>query len=172
MARLSSSYHYACLYMLLLGFSLQLCSQLSVSEPVEFLPGFPGPLPFELETGYVGVDEGEDVQLFYYFVKSERNPKEDPLFLWLTGGPGCSVLSAFFYELGPLMFKEVEYNGSVPELVVNPNSWTKVASILFVDLPVGTGFSYGRTTKASYSIDIQSSHQIDEFLRKAWADYG
>ncbi|CAL5415260.1 unnamed protein product [Camellia sinensis] len=113
---------------------------------VESLPGFEGPLPFELETGYVGVDKSEDVQLFYYFVKSESNPKEDPLVLWLTGGPGCSAFSGFAYEIG-------------------------VASIIFVDLPVGTGFSYGMTSIASQSTDLQSCDQAYEFLRKWLIDH-
>ena len=49
---------------------------------------------------YVGVGESEDVQLFYYFAKSERNPGKDPLILWLSGGPGCSGICSLFYEIG------------------------------------------------------------------------
>lgn len=49
---------------------------------------------------YVGVGENEEVQLFYMFVKSQRNPVLDPLVMWLTGGPGCSTFSAFFYGNG------------------------------------------------------------------------
>ncbi|XP_027166169.1 serine carboxypeptidase-like 2 [Coffea eugenioides] len=133
---------------------------------VKFLPGFEGPLPFELETGYIGVGESEDVQLFYYFVKSQSNPQTDPLLIWLSGGPGCSSFRGLACGIGPLKFQPVPYNGTLPKLVTNPHSWTKVASIIFLDSPVGTGFSYARTAKASQSTDLQASEHNYEFLRK------
>lgn len=52
---------------------------------------------------YISVDENEDVELFYYFVKSSSNPEKDPVLLWLTGGPGCSALSGLIYEIGKLI---------------------------------------------------------------------
>ncbi|GKC09679.1 serine carboxypeptidase-like protein 13 isoform X1 [Tanacetum coccineum] len=156
------------------------------SERVEYLPGFQGPLPFHLETDYVGVGENEDVQLFYYFVESESNPKDDPLMLWLTGGESCSSLSGLLFEIGSsfalatealphlnktghMEFAAVPYNGSFPNLKLRQYSWTQMASIIFLDIPVGTGFSYARTARASHSIDQQYADQAYEFMRK-WLD--
>ncbi|KAF8034225.1 hypothetical protein BT93_C0494 [Corymbia citriodora subsp. variegata] len=133
---------------------------------VKSLPGLPGDLPFHLETGYIEVGELEDVQLFYYFVESERSPKDDPLVLWLTGGPGCSALSGLLFEIGPFTF---DYDNSTrlrPTLRLNPYSWTKVANIIFLDQPVGAGFSYANSWE-SYNInDIVSAAETYEFLRK------
>ncbi|CAN1274547.1 Serine carboxypeptidase-like 6 [Linum perenne] len=148
---------------------LELALLLSASASgaiVKYLPGFHGPLPFHLETGYIGVGEAEEVQLFYYFVKSERNPEEDPLLLWLTGGPGCSSLTALLFEIGPVSFQVVEYNGSLPTLILNPNSWSKVSSIIFVDLPVGAGFSYAAAEPGYRSSDSIQSSQAAQFIRK------
>ncbi|OAP13452.1 hypothetical protein AXX17_AT1G67510 [Arabidopsis thaliana] len=133
---------------------------------VKFLPGFEGPLPFELETGYIGVGEEEEVQLFYYFIKSERNPKEDPLILWLTGGPGCSSISGLLFENGPLTMKLDVYNGTLPSLVSTTYSWTKTSSMIFLDQPVGTGFSYSRTQQFNKPSDSGEAKRIHEFLQK------
>ncbi|TKY71923.1 Serine carboxypeptidase 12 [Spatholobus suberectus] len=155
-------------FLLLSHISFQLAS---CGSTVKFLPGFEGPLPFVLETGYVGVGESEDVQAFYYFIESENNPKEDPLMLWLTGGPGCSALSGLVFEIGPLAFKYEEYNGSLPNLVSRPHSWTKVSSIIFVDLPVSTGFTYARAEFSAQRSDWILVHQVHQFLRKWLIDH-
>ncbi|KAH7689853.1 Peptidase S10 serine carboxypeptidase protein [Dioscorea alata] len=126
---------------------------------VTHLPGFHGPLPFHLETGYVGVDE---VQFFYYFIESEGNPAQDPLLLWLTGGP---------VDVGPLKFRSVKYNGSLPTLVYHPFSWTKVSNMIFLDSPVGTGFSFSNTPGTYVDGDITSSLRVHKFIRKWLIDH-
>ena len=41
-----------------------------------------------------------DIEFFYYFVESQGNPGADPLILYMNGGPGCSGLNGFFYQVG------------------------------------------------------------------------
>ncbi|KAK4270273.1 hypothetical protein QN277_023328 [Acacia crassicarpa] len=154
---------------------LQIFSPVATSgSHVEYLPGFEGPLPFHLETGYVGVGdsaaEGGAGEVFYYFIESENNPKEDPLMLWLTGGPGCSSFSGLIFEIGPIAFKVEKYNGSLPNLVLRPQAWTKACSIIFVDLPLGSGFSYPDTPYLQRGDRGLIKHAY-QFLRKWLIDH-
>ncbi|XP_061365486.1 serine carboxypeptidase-like 18 [Gastrolobium bilobum] len=135
---------------------------------VKTLPGFQGPLPFKLETGYVLVEESE---LFYYFVESTGKPRIDPLLLYLVGGPGCSGLNGLFYQTGPLAFNGTEYSGGFPQLILRPYPWTKTASIIFPDVPVGTGFSYATTPEGYLISDSKSARQTYKFLRKWLIDH-
>ncbi|XP_027772446.1 serine carboxypeptidase-like 11 [Solanum pennellii] len=145
--------------------------QVQAAATVKFLPGFDGPLPFHLETGYVGVGKEEKHQLFYYFIKSESDPGNDPLILWLTGGPGCSSFNGVVYEIGPLYYKQKKYNGSLPTLGATPNSWTKVANIIFLEQPVNTGFSYATTPEAMHVIDVDACTHVYQFLLKWLVDH-
>ncbi|XP_051132539.1 serine carboxypeptidase-like 18 [Andrographis paniculata] len=156
-----------CLLLFLLASAA--AAEIPSRSSVPTLPGFDGPLPFNLQTGYIGVGENEEVQLFYYFVESQGDPSTDPLFLWLTGGPGCSGFSGLVYEIGPFTFDQTTFDGSFPSLITNPYSWTKVASIIFIDSPVGTGFSYATTAQAYPSNDTIATQHNYMFLTK-WLD--
>ncbi|KAH9655582.1 serine carboxypeptidase-like 18 [Citrus sinensis] len=138
----------------------------SSQQIITTLPGFDGDLPFKLETGYIGVGQNDDVQLFYYFIESERSPEDDPLVLWLSGGPGCSGFSGLVFEIGPLSFDYEKSKVNLPKFLLNPYSWTKVANIIFLDAPVGTGFSYANTWQGYIMNDTLSAAQNYYFLRK------
>ncbi|KAF7126757.1 hypothetical protein RHSIM_Rhsim11G0150900 [Rhododendron simsii] len=138
---------------------------------VKTLPGYAGDLPFKLETGYVSVGELNDVHLFYYFIESEGNPREDPLILWLTGGPGCSSFSGLIFEIGPLHFEKEYFDGKFPNLALNPFSWTKVTSIIFLDAPVGSGFSYADNAESYVVDDLLSATDTYNFLLKWLMDH-
>ncbi|XP_052136212.1 serine carboxypeptidase-like 7 isoform X3 [Oryza glaberrima] len=112
---------------------------------VASLPGFDGPLPFSLETGYVEVNES---------------------------GPGCSSLSGLTHEIGPFQFAAKRYySGGLPKIIYQPETWTKVSNIIFVDSPVGAGFSYAATQEGSKTSDTKTVKQLVIFLRKWLHDH-
>ncbi|KAL3814330.1 hypothetical protein ACJIZ3_015598 [Penstemon smallii] len=160
----SCMFHFILIFFLLFIFK-SICA-LQPINIVKTLPGYSGFLPFKLETGYISVGENDEVQMFYYFVESERDPDTDPLLLWLTGGPGCSGFSGLVYEIGPLAFDLASFDWSLPSLVLNPYSWTKIANIIFIDSPVGTGFSYADTSEGYVSSDTKAAKDNYIFLRK------
>lgn len=86
-------------------------------------------------SGYLD-DNEEDKHLFYWFFESRNDPKNDPVVLWLNGGPGCSSLMGLFMELGPA---SVTKDGKVKH---NDYSWNANASVIFLDQPVNVGYSY------------------------------
>ncbi|KAI9849126.1 MAG: hypothetical protein M1837_005356 [Sclerophora amabilis] len=86
-------------------------------------------------SGYLD-DNENDKHLFYWFFESRNDPENDPVVLWLNGGPGCSSLTGLFMELGPSSIdKDLK-------LKFNPSSWNSNASVIFLDQPVNVGFSY------------------------------
>lgn len=127
------------------------------------LPGFNGYFPSKHYSGYVSVGEK---QLFYYLVMSERNPSKDPVVLWLNGGPGCSSFDGFVYEHGPFDFEAGKPKGSLPILHLNPYSWSKVSSIIYLDSPAGVGFSYSKNESEYTTGDLKTAADTHSFLLK------
>ncbi|XP_053299193.1 retinoid-inducible serine carboxypeptidase [Pleuronectes platessa] len=92
------------------------------------------PLADKEAWNYVEVREGAHMFWWLYYADSQSaGYTELPLVMWLQGGPGGSG-SGFgnFEEIGPLN----------RDLEPRKQSWVQAASVLFVDNPVGTGFSY------------------------------
>ena len=106
-------------------------------------------------SGLVSIDKRDD--MFYWLFQSRHN-ENDPLVMWLTGGPGCASEVALFYENGPYAFT------ADGDLTSNPYSWNEVSNLLFVDQPIGTGFSNGSPLS-----DARSENDVAEdmaiFLR-------
>ncbi|KAJ3601129.1 hypothetical protein NHX12_032102 [Muraenolepis orangiensis] len=84
--------------------------------------------------GFVDVRDGAHMFWWLYYADSpSASYQQLPLVMWLQGGPGGSG-SGFgnFEEIGPLDRDQLP----------RKTSWVQTASVLFVDNPVGTGFSY------------------------------
>jgi hypothetical protein len=54
---------------------------------------------------------------------------------WVQGGPGCSSLFGLFYINGPFQLQ------TDMTLRDNPGKWNRQYGTLFLDQPIGTGFS-------------------------------
>ncbi|KAI5320845.1 hypothetical protein L3X38_040553 [Prunus dulcis] len=106
------------------------------------LPGQTFNLSFAHYAGYATVNEDSGRALFYWLVEAAEDPGSKPIVLWLNGGPGCSSIAyGEAEEVGPFHIKA---DGKT--LYLNPYSWNQVANILFLDSPVGVGFSYSNTS--------------------------
>nr|TKW25162.1 hypothetical protein SEVIR_3G097900v2 [Setaria viridis] len=155
------------LLLLLASFACH-CRSAPAGAQVTGLPGFGGAqLPSKHYAGYVTVDEKLGSRLFYYLVESERDPAEDPLVLWLNGGPGCSSFDGFVYEHGPFNFESGGSAGSLPKLHLNPYSWSTVSSVIYLDSPAGVGLSYAKDKSKAYTTgDLHTAHDLHTFLLK------
>ncbi|XP_021734365.1 serine carboxypeptidase-like 20 [Chenopodium quinoa] len=136
------------------------------------LPGFSATFPSKHYSGYITLDGRQNNKtsppknLFYYFVESERNPDKDAVVLWLNGGPGCSSFDGFVYEHGPFNFQAGKTKNSLPLLHPNPYSWSKVASIIYLDSPTGVGLSYSENQTKYQTGDVQTARDTHTFLLK------
>ncbi len=99
---------------------------------VKGLPGAPV-VPWKQFSGYIPI--GPRGKLFFWFVESQSDPIDDPVMLWTNGGPGCSGMLGFLTENGP--FRPTPDG----KLELNEYAWNKLGSMVYIEQPVGVGFS-------------------------------
>ncbi|XP_061339929.1 serine carboxypeptidase-like [Gastrolobium bilobum] len=142
-----------------------------LADPVAFVPGnivekkfsffcASGPSVEDLghHAGYYSLPRSKAARMFYFFFES-RNCTNDPVVIWLSGGPGCSSELALFYENGPF---KIANNLS---LIWNDYGWDKVSNIIFVDQPIGTGFSYTSDSADIPHDEMGVSNDLYDFLQ-------
>ncbi|WZY86095.1 hypothetical protein YC2023_032479 [Brassica napus] len=111
-------------------------------DRVSRLPGQDFDVDFAHYSGFVTTNEKLGRALFYWFFEAAEDAASKPLVLWLNGGPGCSSVGfGEAEEIGPFHIKS---DGKT--LYLNQYSWNQVANILFLDAPVGVGYSYSNTS--------------------------
>jgi len=92
--------------------------------------------------GYLAAGTTNDApKYFFWLFESKSDPVNDPLLMWLSGGPGCSSQLALFKENGPCT---ITADGSAT--TINPYSWHQKSNVMWVDQPAGVGFSTGLGT--------------------------
>ncbi|GAB2250559.1 hypothetical protein Droror1_Dr00016809 [Drosera rotundifolia] len=113
--------------------------------------------------GYFSLKNTYGARMFYFFFESRNNSKQAPVVIWLSGGPGCSSSIALFYENGPFKVND-QLN-----LVWNTYGWDQASNILFVDQPVGTGFSYTNDSRDFRHDENGISNDLYSFMQAFFA---
>jgi len=115
------------------------------------------------ESGVLDLGNGDDI--FFWLFNSRSSPEIDPLVFWLTGGPGCSSELAIFYENGPYTINE--------DLTLKKNqfSWNNKANLIFIDQPVGTGFSKAKDPTHFARNEKMVAENFYRFLIKFYAKF-
>ncbi|CEL11419.1 Putative Pheromone-processing carboxypeptidase kex1 [Aspergillus calidoustus] len=129
---------------------------------VSSLPGAPeGPL-LKMHAGHIEVDPENNGHLFFWHYQNRHIANRQRTVIWLNGGPGCSSMDGALMEIGPYRLKDNE------TLEYNEGSWDEFANLLFVDQPVGTGFSFVNTNSYIRELD-EMANQFITFLEKWFA---
>jgi cathepsin A (carboxypeptidase C) len=114
------------------------------------LPGLAVKSKFRQYSGYLNATNRR--YFHYWFVESQKDPQNDPLILWLNGGPGCSSMGGFWTEHGPY---RVLKDGKT--LIEDPYSWNSLANVLYLESPAGTGYSYQEETNIFMTGDDETA---------------
>lgn len=101
-------------------------------------------IPFQLPHSWAGNlpisgNKDERRELYFWLWEPAGEIGHDDVVIWLNGGPGCSSLEGLFQENGP--FKIPMGQNTKPEL--NPYSWTNLSYVVWIENPVGEGFTKG-----------------------------
>lgn len=124
------------------------------------LTGLPSSYTGVLHAGYIPLT-GSNKKLYYMMADSEKNFDNDPVLLWMNGGPGCSSMFGFFYEHGPVGFKQGQEN-----LLTNRFSWNTNMTVVYLDAPAGTGFSTVGSEEDYKTDDASIANDNFIFLRE------
>jgi serine carboxypeptidase 1 len=101
-------------------------------------------LTYSEEWNYYQVRPNANLFYWLYYEDGHAQNQDRPLFIWLQGGPGASGVGyGNFEEIGPLD----------TQLKSRNTTWLSKGDLLFVDSPVGTGYSYV-TKDDAYTTDV------------------
>ncbi|CAG9126297.1 unnamed protein product [Plutella xylostella] len=104
--------------------------------------------------GFFTVDKTYDSnQFFWYFPAMVPDNKNAPVVLWLQGGPGATSLYGLFTENGPLRVRNNKFER-------RKYNWALSHHLIYIDNPVGTGFSFTKDPKGYCTNEVQVGEQL------------
>lgn len=131
---------------------------------------------FDIGESYAGLlpisdDPNETRKLFFWFFPSTLPGGSEDVTIWLNGGPGCSSLSGMLTENGPFLWQ-----AGTLEPTPNSYSWSNLTNMLFVEQPVGVGYSQGTpniTNEVELGLQFIGFYKqfVDTFQTKGYKTY-
>ncbi|KAF2865051.1 Alpha/Beta hydrolase protein [Massariosphaeria phaeospora] len=91
-------------------------------------------------------NQSYEINTFFWFFESRKDPENAPLSIWMNGGPGSSSMLGLLRENGPC-FVHSDSNSTY----LNEWSWNNEVNMLYLDQPVQVGLSYDTLTNVTVS---------------------
>ncbi|KAL6930279.1 hypothetical protein ACO0R3_003386 [Hanseniaspora guilliermondii] len=114
--------------------------------------------PKDMFSGRISINEELKHSLYFWKFNREHTDHDvdnNPLVFFINGGPGCSSMDGLLLENGPF---RVDDDGL---LTPNEGSWHMQADIVYIDQPLGTGFSTKLDSKEK-DIDFYDTDLIND----------
>lgn len=105
-------------------------------------------------SGFFTTDKAVDNNMFWWYFPAQNGDADAPLVIWLQGGPGGASTFGLFAEMGPIMLEKDASDPTGFKVLDRPTSWNKDYGMLFIDNPVGAGFSF-TTQDGGYCTDTK-----------------
>lgn len=137
------------------------------SGKVDSIPLLPAGTLLSSYAGYITVDPVAGANLFFWlFEAQDVDSATAPLIVWLNGGPGSSSMYGLFGENGPLALAE---DGST--LQMRDVTWTSNYNVMYIDNPVGTGFSYTEQASGFVTNQVEVGQDLLSFMYQFYELY-
>ncbi|CEG76076.1 hypothetical protein RMATCC62417_11018 [Rhizopus microsporus] len=129
---------------------------------IQSLPGIDiTTLKFSQYAGHIELSKKSNSNIFFWMVEQEEKTDPQKLIIWLNGGPGCSSMDGLFLENGPFRVKKDL------SLSINKGGWQKYATNIYVDQPVGTGYSFADWDSYMHNM-TQITEEFVQFMDKLY----
>ena len=117
--------------------------------------------------GTMTADASGDSNLFYWMYPAVD--PDAPIAIFLNGGPGASSTFANFLINGPMRIASTGPGVDDYSVYLADASWVDAATMIFIDQPVGTGFSFGGRLMTTME---EAAEQFLYFLENLFNTYG
>jgi carboxypeptidase C (cathepsin A) len=105
-------------------------------------------------------------EMMFWLFEPDTQNIPDTIVLWLNGGPGCSSFNCGVMMENSPVTQPLHDAGycclkPTPELKFNEHAWTRATTMLYVEQPIGTGFSSGHPYPED---ETEASSDLHAFL--------